>query len=110
MRCSCGRWGLLRGLRGVGRRFSALLQDTLARPRPRELPVHAGARHLARFAGARQEAARMGRVDIWWGDARRLLPSRLRGQRIDFLFLDGLPREYLEYLQACARAPAPEPP
>ncbi len=52
----------------------------------------------------------MGRVDIWWGDARRLLPSRLRGQRIDFLFLDGLPREYLEYLQACARAPAPEPP
>ncbi len=41
----------------------------------------------------------MGRVDVWWGDARRLLPGRLRGQRIDFLFLDGLPREYLEYLQ-----------
>ncbi len=55
--------------------------------------------HSARFAGARQEAARMGRVDVWWGDARRLLPGRLRGQRIDFLFLDGLPREYLEYLQ-----------
>ena len=50
--------------------------------------------------GERQEGERMGRVDVWWGDARRLLPGRLGGQRIDFLFLDGLPREYLEYLQA----------
>ena len=41
----------------------------------------------------------MARVDVWWGDARKLLPGRLGGQRIDFLFLDGLPREYLEYLQ-----------
>lgn len=41
----------------------------------------------------------MARVDVWWGDARRLLPGRLGGQRIDFLFLDGLPRQYLEYLQ-----------
>ena len=41
----------------------------------------------------------MARVDVWWGDARKLLPRRLGGQRIDFLFLDGLPRQYLEYLQ-----------
>jgi hypothetical protein len=103
MRRSCSHPGLRRSLRGDGRRSSALLQETLARPRPRERPVHAGARHPARFAGARQEAARMGNVDIWWGDARQLLPSRLRGQRIDFLFLDGLPRESLEYLQAGAQ-------
>ena len=41
----------------------------------------------------------MGHVDVWWDDARRQLPGRLGDQRIDFLFLDGLPREYLEYLQ-----------
>ena len=41
----------------------------------------------------------MARIDVWWGDARKLLPGRLGGQRIEFLFLDGLPRQYLEYLQ-----------
>ena len=52
----------------------------------------------------------MGHMDVWWGDARRQLPGRLGDQRIDFLFLDGLPREYLEYLQVRQGEPrAPEP-
>ncbi len=47
----------------------------------------------------------MGHVDVWWGDARRQLPGRLGDQRIDFLFLDGLPKEYLEYLQVRQEKP-----
>lgn len=48
------------------------------------------------------------KVDVWWGDAMTQIPkvpgavgAATDDERvIDFLFLDGLPREYLGYLQA----------
>lgn len=54
-----------------------------------------------------------GRVAVRWGDARTLLaegPSKLLGSgeaKIELLFLDGLPKEYLEYLQAAEPYLAP---
>lgn len=38
-------------------------------------------------------------VQVQWGKAQEKLP-RLEGN-IDFLFIDGRPKEYLEYLKAC---------
>jgi predicted O-methyltransferase YrrM len=44
---------------------------------------------------------RQARIDIWWGKAERLLQSKFGKEgKIDFLFLDGLPSEYLAYLKA----------
>lgn len=51
---------------------------------------------------------RTAHVDIWWGKAERLLSAKFeRGESIDFLFLDGLPKEYLLYLQAAEPFLAP---
>ncbi|GLC37907.1 hypothetical protein PLESTB_001503700 [Pleodorina starrii] len=49
------------------------------------------------------------RVQVEWGDAREALPRALRGgsDRIDLLFLDGTPREYLAYLKAAEPYMAP---
>lgn len=53
-------------------------------------------------------------MDVWWGDALEKMPSAARAldtenqQRcLDFLFLDGLPREYLAYLEAAEPYLAP---
>ncbi len=47
------------------------------------------------------------KVDVWWGDAIKKIPdipaavgATADERVIDFVFLDGLPREYLQYLQA----------
>ncbi|GIL91156.1 hypothetical protein Vretimale_9536 [Volvox reticuliferus] len=42
------------------------------------------------------------RVKLEWGDAREVLPRVLRPgrDRINLLFLDGTPKEYLDYLKA----------
>eukprot|EP00878_Enallax_costatus_P014687 GHUV01015363.1.p1 GENE.GHUV01015363.1~~GHUV01015363.1.p1 ORF type:complete len:364 (+),score=98.26 GHUV01015363.1:1246-2337(+) len=51
----------------------------------------------------RQRQAPLSRmVDVWLGDARAKLPtiSSSQGQPIDFLFLDGTPKEALSYLEA----------
>ena len=52
------------------------------------------------------------KVDVWWGDALQQMQqaaSKLdtNTKQIDFLFLDGLPREYLQYLQAAEPYLAP---
>lgn len=40
-------------------------------------------------------------MDVWWADALQALPSGFSGKgRIDLLFLDGLPCQYLAYLKA----------
>eukprot|EP00879_Flechtneria_rotunda_P009523 GHRR01009967.1.p1 GENE.GHRR01009967.1~~GHRR01009967.1.p1 ORF type:complete len:374 (+),score=67.81 GHRR01009967.1:945-2066(+) len=41
-------------------------------------------------------------VDVWWGDARDKFAklAQQTGQQIDFLLLDGTPKETLSYLQA----------
>jgi hypothetical protein len=41
-------------------------------------------------------------VDVWWGDACSKLPevAAKYGKPIDFLLLDGTPKETLAYLQA----------
>lgn len=46
-----------------------------------------------------------GKVEVCWGDAVRLLGQDWQklcssSQEIEFLFLDGTPREYLSYLKA----------
>lgn len=51
---------------------------------------------------------RTAQVDIWWGKAERLLATKFdKGPSIDFLFLDGLPKEYLMYLEAAEPFLAP---
>ncbi|KXZ55204.1 hypothetical protein GPECTOR_3g348 [Gonium pectorale] len=49
------------------------------------------------------------RVDVQWGDARESLPRALRPgvDSIELLFLDGTPKEYLEYLKAAEPFLAP---
>jgi predicted O-methyltransferase YrrM len=46
-------------------------------------------------------------VDVWWGDAREKLRQLPPGQQIDLLFLDGVPKESLEYLAAAEPFLAP---
>eukprot|EP01023_Acetabularia_acetabulum_P007627 TRINITY_DN13351_c0_g1_i6.p2 TRINITY_DN13351_c0_g1~~TRINITY_DN13351_c0_g1_i6.p2 ORF type:complete len:369 (-),score=56.17 TRINITY_DN13351_c0_g1_i6:245-1351(-) len=45
------------------------------------------------------------KVEVQIGDARNLIPKI--DQKIDFLFLDGVPKEYLEYLKAAEPMLAP---
>ena len=52
-------------------------------------------------------AAHPPQVDVWWGDARQKLRQLPPGQRIDLLFLDGVPKESLEYLRAAEPFLAP---
>ncbi len=55
-----------------------------------------------------QEDQQIAKVDVWWADALQALPSRIREHnRIDLLFLDGLPNQYLEYLKAAEPHLAP---
>ena len=50
----------------------------------------------------------MARVDVWWADALQALPSRFQqGPRVELLFLDGLPSQYLSYLKAAEPVLAP---
>jgi len=50
----------------------------------------------------------MARVDVWWADALQALPSRWGDKpRIELLFLDGQPKQYLAYLQAVEHLLAP---
>eukprot|EP00884_Botryococcus_braunii_P000550 jgi/Botrbrau1/10496/Bobra.0133s0099.2 len=50
---------------------------------------------------SQSQQRRQAQVDVWWGKAERLLASKFgNGAKIDFLFLDGLPSEYLTYLKA----------
>eukprot|EP01026_Neomeris_dumetosa_P062693 TRINITY_DN5939_c0_g2_i2.p3 TRINITY_DN5939_c0_g2~~TRINITY_DN5939_c0_g2_i2.p3 ORF type:complete len:206 (-),score=49.89 TRINITY_DN5939_c0_g2_i2:120-737(-) len=46
------------------------------------------------------------KVSVQIGDARDLLPNLK--EKIDFLFLDGVPKEYIEYLKAAEPKLAPE--
>ena len=47
-------------------------------------------------------------VDVWWGDACRLLRNKLKShQPVELLFLDGLPSQYLDYLHAAEHSLAP---
>ncbi len=48
-------------------------------------------------------------VEVRWGDAREQLPKLFAsaGRPIDLLFLDGVPKEYLEYLKAAEPYLAP---
>jgi hypothetical protein len=48
-------------------------------------------------------------VDVWWGDACSKLPevAAKYGRPIDFLLLDGMPKETLAYLQAAEPHLAP---
>lgn len=47
-------------------------------------------------------------VDIWWGDAVRKVPEvAAKKGRIDFLLLDGTPKETLAYLEAAEPHLAP---
>ncbi len=46
---------------------------------------------------------------MWWADALQALPSRLVDRpRIDLLFLDGRPDQYLAYLRAVEPLLAPQ--
>jgi predicted O-methyltransferase YrrM len=50
----------------------------------------------------------MARVDVWWADALQALPGRLQqGPKVELLFLDALPAQYLAYLQAAEPVLAP---
>ena len=47
-------------------------------------------------------------MDVWWGDACRLLRNKLKShQPVELLFLDGLPSQYLDYLHAAEHSLAP---
>ena len=55
-----------------------------------------------------QADQRIAKVDVWWADALKALPSRFGDKdRIDLLFLDGLPSQYLAYLKAAEPHLAP---
>ena len=59
-------------------------------------------------ARAHQAEERIARVDVWWADALKALPGRFAGgPRIELLFLDGLPAQYLAYLEAAEPVLAP---
>lgn len=63
----------------------------------------AGKRFLWQARGGKPDSG-MEAVDVRWGDAIKELPKL---QDIDFLFLDGLPKEYLSYLHAAEARLAP---
>ena len=59
-------------------------------------------------AAAAQPGERIASVDVRWGDALKALPGSFTGgQQIELLFLDGLPAQYLAYVQAAEPVLAP---
>ena len=46
-------------------------------------------------------------VDVRWEDARTGIPKLPADVKIDLLFLDGIPKQYLEYLKAAESRLAP---
>lgn len=66
--------------------------------------------HSVPVRGMRAQAGEgMARVDVWWADALQALPGRFQqgGPKIELLFLDALPAQYLAYLQAAEPVLAP---
>lgn len=60
---------------------------------------------LQATSGARDQGRPLAAVDVRWGDAVQLLP--MMPGRIEVLFLDGQPKEYLAYLRAAEPLLAP---
>ena len=61
--------------------------------------------------GSRRQSKPLSAINVQWGDARELLQKtaqqRRQQDRIDLLFIDGMPKQYLDYLKAAEPLLAP---
>ncbi|KAK9811561.1 hypothetical protein WJX72_005954 [[Myrmecia] bisecta] len=91
--------------------YSALLIAQALPPEGRLITIEADWKWVLvakRFLGQAAEGHRksldpsktLGRMDVWWGDAREKLAGWQGEGRIGLLFLDGVPKQSLEYLKA----------